>query len=143
MLRVTLSSSDFLPVSHQVVLTQVFLGMRLGVRRADVTEGDHACDDSPVVHFAPAAAHGDVGDALGTATWTCDAWIMVPLYIVALLYLIGSTRRFWQGPSLGWDFGGDGPLTMMLVYRLPRRSISDRRIGLFRWRLWNDSVDGT
>jgi hypothetical protein len=26
---------------------------------------------------------------------------------------------YWQGPSLGWDFGGDGNRTMMLVYDLP------------------------
>jgi hypothetical protein len=28
-------------------------------------------------------------------------------------------RVFWQGPSIGWDFGGDGNRTMMLVYNLP------------------------
>ena len=26
---------------------------------------------------------------------------------------------YWQGPSVGWDFGGDGNRTMMLVYDLP------------------------
>src|SRR4051794_41789374 len=26
---------------------------------------------------------------------------------------------FWQGPSLGFDLGGDGGRTMMLVYNLP------------------------
>src|SRR5687768_9810744 len=26
---------------------------------------------------------------------------------------------YWQGPSAGWDFGGDGNRTMMLVYDLP------------------------
>ncbi|MEM8551259.1 MAG: DUF1134 domain-containing protein [Pseudomonadota bacterium] len=26
---------------------------------------------------------------------------------------------FWQGPSLGWDFGGSGSRVMMLVYNLP------------------------
>ena len=26
---------------------------------------------------------------------------------------------FWQGPSIGYDFGGDGARTMMLVYALP------------------------
>jgi hypothetical protein len=29
-----------------------------------------------------------------------------------------GTRLFWQGPSLGFDFGGDGARTMMLVYNL-------------------------
>jgi hypothetical protein len=31
----------------------------------------------------------------------------------------GDLRVFWQGPSLGFDFGGDGARTMMLVYSLP------------------------
>jgi hypothetical protein len=31
----------------------------------------------------------------------------------------GERRIFWQGPSLGFDFGGDGARTMMLVYNLP------------------------
>lgn len=30
----------------------------------------------------------------------------------------GEQKVFWQGPSLGWDFGGDGARTMMLVYNL-------------------------
>jgi hypothetical protein len=31
----------------------------------------------------------------------------------------GERRVFWQGPSIGFDFGGDGARTMMLVYNLP------------------------
>jgi hypothetical protein len=31
----------------------------------------------------------------------------------------GDLRVFWQGPTLGWDFGGEGARTMMLVYNLP------------------------
>jgi hypothetical protein len=31
----------------------------------------------------------------------------------------GDLRVFWQGPSIGYDFGGDGARTMMLVYALP------------------------
>ena len=31
----------------------------------------------------------------------------------------GDHKVFWQGPSIGWDFGGDGNRTMMLVYNLP------------------------
>ena len=31
----------------------------------------------------------------------------------------GDLRVFWQGPTLGWDFGGEGARTMMLVYGLP------------------------
>ncbi len=30
----------------------------------------------------------------------------------------GDHPVFWQGPSVGWDFGGDGNRTMMLVYNL-------------------------
>jgi hypothetical protein len=31
----------------------------------------------------------------------------------------GDLKVFWQGPSVGWDFGGEGARTMMLVYSLP------------------------
>lgn len=30
----------------------------------------------------------------------------------------GDHKLFWQGPSLGFDFGGQGSRTMMLVYNL-------------------------
>jgi hypothetical protein len=30
----------------------------------------------------------------------------------------GSRKIFWQGPSIGFDMGGDGARTMMLVYNL-------------------------
>ena len=33
---------------------------------------------------------------------------------------VGDRKVYWQGPSVGWDFGGDGARTMMLVYNLPR-----------------------
>ena len=36
---------------------------------------------------------------------------------------------FWQGPSVGWDFGGDGARTMMLVYNLPATEAIYRRFG--------------
>ena len=41
----------------------------------------------------------------------------------------GDLKVFWQGPSLGWDFGGDGARTMILVYNL--RTVQDifRRFG--------------
>lgn len=32
---------------------------------------------------------------------------------------VGDHYVFWQGPSIGWDFGGEGARTMMLVYHLP------------------------
>jgi hypothetical protein len=31
----------------------------------------------------------------------------------------GDLKVFWQGPSVGYDFGGDGARTMTLVYNLP------------------------
>lgn len=31
----------------------------------------------------------------------------------------GERNLFWQGPSLGFDIGGDGSRVMMLVYNLP------------------------
>src|SRR3954449_10175930 len=31
----------------------------------------------------------------------------------------GERQIYWQGPSLGFDLGGDGGRTMMLVYNLP------------------------
>jgi hypothetical protein len=34
----------------------------------------------------------------------------------------GDLRVYWQGPSLGFDWGGDGARTMTLVYNLPATS---------------------
>ena len=31
----------------------------------------------------------------------------------------GDRRVFWQGPSIGFDMGGEGARTMILVYQLP------------------------
>ncbi len=41
----------------------------------------------------------------------------------------GTRPVFWQGPSIGWDFGGDGARTMMLVYDLPQIDTIYRRFG--------------
>ena len=41
----------------------------------------------------------------------------------------GDLRVFWQGPSLGFDMGGEGARTMMLVYNLPRTSAVYQRFG--------------
>jgi hypothetical protein len=41
----------------------------------------------------------------------------------------GSHPVFWQGPSIGWDFGGAGSRTMMLVYNLPSTDAMYRRYG--------------
>ena len=43
----------------------------------------------------------------------------------------GDLKVYWQGPSVGWDFGGDGARTMMLVYSLPRvDAIFQRFVGI-------------
>lgn len=39
----------------------------------------------------------------------------------------GDHKVFWQGPSIGWDYGGDGNRTMMLVYNLPSVDLIYRR----------------
>lgn len=41
----------------------------------------------------------------------------------------GNMRVYWQGPSVGWDFGGDGARTMMLVYNLPSTHAIFQRFG--------------
>ena len=41
----------------------------------------------------------------------------------------GKKRVYWQGPSLGFDVGGDGDRTMMLVYNLPDVRGLYRRFG--------------
>ena len=41
----------------------------------------------------------------------------------------GDHKVFWQGPSLGWDFGGQGSRTMVLVYNLDDVNSLYRRYG--------------
>ena len=41
----------------------------------------------------------------------------------------GDQRVYWQGPSLGFDAGGDGDRTMMLVYNLPALQSIFQRFG--------------
>jgi hypothetical protein len=41
----------------------------------------------------------------------------------------GDVRVFWEGPSLGFDFGADGARTMMLVYSLPQTGAIFDRFG--------------
>ena len=41
----------------------------------------------------------------------------------------GTRPVSWQGPSIGWDFGGDGARTMMLVYDLSQIDTIYRRFG--------------
>ena len=41
----------------------------------------------------------------------------------------GDLKVYWQGPSVGWDFGGEGARTMMLVYKLPATHAIYQRFG--------------
>ncbi|PIO97098.1 conserved exported hypothetical protein [uncultured Pleomorphomonas sp.] len=41
----------------------------------------------------------------------------------------GTARVYWQGPSFGIDFGGDGARTMILVYNLPAVQSIYQRFG--------------
>jgi hypothetical protein len=41
----------------------------------------------------------------------------------------GDLRVFWEGPSVGFDFGADGARTMMLVYSLPQTGAIFDRFG--------------
>ena len=41
----------------------------------------------------------------------------------------GDLRVYWQGPSIGWDLGGEGARTMMLVYNLPNTGAIYERFG--------------
>jgi hypothetical protein len=41
----------------------------------------------------------------------------------------GDLKVFWEGPSVGFDWGGDGARTMMLVYNLPRTDAVYQRFG--------------
>ena len=41
----------------------------------------------------------------------------------------GDLRVYWQGPTLGWDIGGEGARTMMLVYNLPQTGAIFDRFG--------------
>ncbi len=42
---------------------------------------------------------------------------------------VGQRPVYWQGPSIGFDAGGDGDRTMMLVYNLPAVGAIYRRFG--------------
>ena len=43
----------------------------------------------------------------------------------------GDLRVFWQGPTVGFDVGGEGARTMMLVYNLPAtEAIYERFAGI-------------
>ena len=43
----------------------------------------------------------------------------------------GDLKVYWQGPTLGWDIGGEGARTMMLIYNLPStRAVYQRFAGV-------------
>ncbi len=41
----------------------------------------------------------------------------------------GDRRVFWEGPSIGFDTGGEGARTMMLIYNLPATEAIYTRFG--------------
>jgi hypothetical protein len=41
----------------------------------------------------------------------------------------GDLKVYWQGPSIGFDAGGEGARTMMLVYNLPNTKAIYERFG--------------
>jgi hypothetical protein len=41
----------------------------------------------------------------------------------------GDRKVYWQGPSIGFDWGGDGARTMMLIYNLPATDAIYDRFG--------------
>jgi hypothetical protein len=41
----------------------------------------------------------------------------------------GDLKVYWQGPSIGWDMGGEGARTMMLIYNLPNTNSIYERFG--------------
>ena len=43
----------------------------------------------------------------------------------------GDLKVYWQGPTLGWDVGGEGARTMMLIYNLPAtEAVYQRFVGI-------------
>lgn len=43
----------------------------------------------------------------------------------------GDLKVYWQGPSVGFDWGGDGARTMMLIYNLPSTgAVFQRFVGI-------------
>ncbi|MBX3598386.1 MAG: DUF1134 domain-containing protein [Rhizobiaceae bacterium] len=59
------------------------------------------------------------------------AWIGGLTYGEGMLYTknAGDHRLYWQGPSIGIDFGGQGSRTMMLVYNMTDTSNLYNRFG--------------
>lgn len=68
-----------------------------------------------------AGAHNKVPNGYILGEEGSGAFIGGLRYGEGILYTrnAGEYRVFWQGPSVGVDFGGDGSRVMMLVYDLP------------------------
>jgi putative membrane protein len=68
---------------------------------------------------APAAAFAHAGEDHGAPGWTLDGWVVVPLALVLLVYLVGRTRlakRSKVERARSWLFvGGWAVLTLSLV----------------------------
>jgi hypothetical protein len=68
-----------------------------------------------------------LGQELGGAVWVGLRYGEGVLYTKNA----GDLGVFWQGPSLGFDFGGEGARTMMLIYGLPTTgAIYQRFVGI-------------
>jgi hypothetical protein len=61
------------------------------------------------------------------------AFILGLRYGDGMLYTknAGERRVFWEGPSAGYDAGGEGSRTMMLVYNLPATDAIYQRFASF------------
>lgn len=71
-----------------------------------------------VIEYAFSRAGRPDGYVLGTEGG--GAFLAGVRYGSGTLYLHtgGSEKVFWHGPSIGYDFGGEGSRTMFLIYRL-------------------------
>ena len=67
------------------------------------------------------SANGACPTATSSARKASGAFVAGLRYGEGTLYTknAGDLRVYWQGPSVGFDWGGDGARTMMLVYNLP------------------------
>ena len=75
--------------------------------------------------LAPSSSARSANGACRTATSSArkagGAFVAGLRYGEGTLYTknAGDLRVYWQGPSVGFDWGGEGARTMMLVYNLP------------------------
>ena len=134
-------SRRFLPMLTALVL----LAMSLGPGAAARAEGSYSSEE---IVTAGHEFFGKISGGLATMVEEIVARYGLPNgYVIGqegsgafvgglrygegLLYtkLDAPKPVYWQGPSLGFDFGGDGNRTMMLVYDLPSSLAIYRRFG--------------